>query len=327
MRQNRPEAPATRHDLEARCQAPSPAPTTIDARPLPPARRRPAAAPRARGARARAAVAPAANVRRIGLLAGSGNYPIYFARGARQCGYEVVVVAIEQEADPLLARHVDEIHWVGVGLLETILRTFRDAGVSEVVLTGKIHKTHLFAAVEMDPLMAGVIRSLQHKDDLSLLLAIIREFERAGVVVREPTAFLKNLQAAPGVLTRRTPTTRELEDVRYGVTVAKHLANHGIGQTVVVRDGVILAVEAIEGTDKTILRAGGLVPDETVVVKVGCPNQDRRFDMPVVGMDTLRTLREAHVGVLAIDAANTVIVDKESVVAEADRHGISIVAV
>src|SRR5581483_10412746 len=133
-------------------------------------------------------------------------------------------------------------------------------------------------------------------------------------------------QAKPGVLTQRHPTEVELKDAHYGFRVAKDLANHGIGQTVVVRDGVIIAVEAIEGTDKTILRAAGLVKEPLVVVKVGCPNQDRRFDMPVVGMETLRTLVEAHVNVLAIDAENTVFVDRDSVVDEANRRQIAIIA-
>jgi DUF1009 family protein len=264
---------------------------------------------------------------RIGLLAGSGHYPTYFARGARQCGFQVVAVAIEQEADASLAEHVDEIHWSGVGLLEKILSTFRAAGVTDVVMTGKIHKAHLFTPVQLDDLMKRVIHSLKHKDDVSLLQAITNEFEHAGLAVREPTLFLKNLQAEPGVLTRRQPTESEMGDVRYGFAVAKDLAKHGIGQTVVVRNGVILAVEAMEGTDKTILRAGTLVPEPLVVVKCGCPEQDRRFDMPVIGMETLRTLREAHVAVLAIDAENTVIVDKDTVISEADKQGLAIVAV
>ena len=263
---------------------------------------------------------------RIGLLAGSGHYPTYFARGARQCGFQVVAVAIEQEADASLAEHVDEIHWSGVGLLEKILTTFRDANVTDVVMTGKIHKAHLFTPVQLDDLMKRVIYSLKHKDDVSLLQAITNEFERAGLAVREPTLFLKNLQAEPGVLTRRAPTEAEMADVKYGFSVAKDLAKHGIGQTVVVRNGVIVAVEAIEGTDKTILRAGTLVPEPLVVVKCGCPEQDRRFDMPVIGMETLRALAEAHVNVLGIDAENTVIVDKDTVIAEADRTGLAIVA-
>ena len=264
---------------------------------------------------------------RIGLLAGSGHYPSYFARGARQCGFQVVAVAIEQEADASLADHVDEIHWSGVGFLEKILKTFRDAGVTDVVMTGKIHKAHLFTPVQLDDLMKRVILSLKKKDDVTLLQAITGEFERAGLAVREPTLFLKNLQAEPGVLTRKQPTESEMSDVRYGFAVAKDLAKHGIGQTVVVRNGVILAVEAIEGTDKTILRAGTLIPEPLIVVKCGCPEQDRRFDMPVVGTETLRALGEAHVAVLAIDAENTVIVDKDKVIAEADKQGLAIVAV
>lgn len=264
---------------------------------------------------------------KIGLLAGSGHYPIYFARGARQCGFQVVAVAIEQEADAAIAEHVDEIHWSGVGLLEKILATFRSAGVTDVVMTGKIHKAHMFTPVQLDDLMKRVIYSIKQRDDITLLQAITNEFERAGLAVREPTLFLKNLQAEKGVLTRRQPTDLEMSDVRYGFAVAKELAKHGIGQTVVVRKGVIIAVEAMEGTDKTILRAGTLVPESLVVVKCGCPEQDRRFDMPVVGMETLRTLKEAHVGVLAIDAENTVIVDKDTVIAEADRQGIVLVAV
>jgi DUF1009 family protein/MoaA/NifB/PqqE/SkfB family radical SAM enzyme len=264
--------------------------------------------------------------RRIGLLAGSGQYPIHFARGAKQCGHQVVALAIEQEADAALAKHVDEIHWVGVGQLQKIFDTLKGAGIGEIVLTGKIHKTHLFSHVELDGPMIRVLSSLTRKDDLSLLLAISDEFELAGIAVREPTLFLKNLQASPGVLTKRSPTASELADVQYGYTVAKSLADHGIGQTVVVKDGIIVAVEAIEGTDEAILRAGTLVPDMLVVVKVGCPNQDRRFDMPVVGMETLRTLVAAHAAVLAIDAANTVIVEKEAVVEEADRHQIAIIA-
>jgi UDP-2,3-diacylglucosamine hydrolase len=264
---------------------------------------------------------------RIGLLAGSEQYPIYFAQGARQCGFQVVALAIEQECDPRLADHVDEIHWAGVGLLQKILNTFRESGVTDVVMTGKIHKNHLFTPVQLDDLMKRVIQSLAQRDDVTLLQAITNEFENAGLAVREPTLFLKNLQAEPGVLTRREPTKGEMNDVKYAFGVAKDLAKHGIGQTVVVRNGVILAVEAIEGTDKTILRAGALIPDPLVVVKVGSPQHDRRFDMPVIGMETLRTLAEAHASVLAIDAEFTVIVDKNCVIEQADRQGLSIVAV
>jgi DUF1009 family protein len=265
-------------------------------------------------------------VRRIALLAGSGYYPIHFAREARREGWDVTVIAIQGEADRRIARATPDVRWVPVGGLERVLAILQERQISQLVLIGKIHKTHLFAPVELDTLSRRVIASVPQRDDVSLLMAITREFERAGITVHDPTRVVKDLQVGPGFLTKTHPTQQQMADLRYGYTVAKDLARHGIGQTVVVKDGVILAVEAIEGTDRTISRARSLVDADLVVVKVGCPNQDRRFDMPVIGAETVKTLGRSRVKALGIDAANTIVVDRQAVLAEADRREIAVVA-
>lgn len=265
--------------------------------------------------------------KKVGLLAGSGQYPIYFARGCRSRNYEVVAVAIDLETDPALADEVDQIRWFGIGNLQLILDYLKEEQVDEVVFTGKIHKTHLFTPVKMDGAMKRVLTAQTQRDDVSLLFAIMSEFDRAGLTVREPTAFLKNLQVQPGVLTLRQPTDDDLVQIRYGFGIAKELAKHGIGQTVVVKDGVMVAVEAMEGTDQTIRRASTLIPTGgLVVVKVGGPNQDRRLDMPVIGMDTMKVLISSNVRVLAIDADNTILLELDQIIDQANRHGIAIVA-
>ena len=267
------------------------------------------------------------NRKKVGLLAGSGQYPIYFARGARLLNYDVVAVAIDLETNPALADEVYEIRWFGIGNLQEILDYYRERKVDEVVFTGKIHKSHLFTPVKMDDSMRRVITSQIQRDDVSLLTAIMAEFDKAGITVREPTAYLENLQVEGGVLTNRQPAEEDMVHIRYGFRVAKELAKHGIGQTVVVKDGVIVAVEAMEGTDQTIRRASTLIPGGgLVVVKVGGPNQDRRLDMPVVGMDTMNILIGANVRVLAVDADNTILLEREQVIEQANRHGISIIA-
>lgn len=266
-------------------------------------------------------------VGRIGLLAGSGQYPLHFAQGLKARNYEVVAVAIDLETDPALADEVDSIRWFGIGNLETILEYFKHSGIDEVVFTGKIHKTHMFTPLKLDEAMKRVISCRAQRDDVSLLLAVMKEFDRVGIKVREPTAFLDNLQVTPGVLTQREPTEEDLAHARYGFKIAKELAKNGIGQTVVVKDGIIVAVEAIEGTDQAIRRASALVPcGGLMVVKVGCPNQDRRLDMPVIGIDTIKTLISSNVQILAIDAKNTVLLEKEKLIEQANRHGISIIA-
>jgi hypothetical protein len=263
---------------------------------------------------------------KIGVLAGFGEFPVLFTKEIVRAGYDVMVVAIEDEAGSGLVKTVPKLHRAGVGDLDKVINLFRAAGVRDIVMVGKVHKDKLFAKVPMDARMKRVVGSLKVKDDASILKAIGEEVEREGLKVREPTEYLQSLLVTPGVLTRREPTEAEMADVTYGYRIAKDIAALGIGQAVVVKGGTILAVEAIEGTDRAIIRASSLSNGGAVVVKVAAPNHDMRFDTPVIGADTINTLFASGAKVLAVEAGRTIILNRDSVVEKANDRGISIVA-
>ncbi|MBI4870489.1 MAG: UDP-2,3-diacylglucosamine diphosphatase LpxI [Candidatus Riflebacteria bacterium] len=264
---------------------------------------------------------------RLGLIAGCGRFPISLARAARDHGYDVVAVAIEGEASLELAQHVDRIHWLGVGSLTQAIETFRAEGVRELVMAGKVQKQRIFDLRGVDARLVSAMEGLPARGDDAVLRAIAAELERGGLKVRESSSFLGPALPQPGVLSRRSPLGREDADIVYGLAIARQLATLGIGQTVVVKDRVIVAVEAIEGTDATIARAGACCGPGTVVVKVSGPSQDTRFDLPVVGPMTIAALAGARASVLAVEAGRTVVLDRAEVVLLADEAGIAVVAV
>jgi DUF1009 family protein len=269
--------------------------------------------------------------RPIGLLAGSGRFPITFAAKARSLGIPVVCVGIRHEAPPELASFVHRFYWAGIARMGRVARCFRREKVQEVVMAGKITKSAIHAPVwELLPdwrtLRFWYRRRPDNSDD-TLLLQVIREFERDGLKFRSALEFCPELLVKPGILTRRKPNGREEQDIAFGWKLAKEMGRLDVGQSVSVCDRAVLAVEAIEGTDRQIARAGELCRlGYFVVVKVAKPQQDMRFDVPTVGRTTIETMHRARATVLAIEAEKTIILDEAETIALADLHGISIVS-
>jgi UDP-2,3-diacylglucosamine hydrolase len=263
---------------------------------------------------------------KIGLIAGNGNFPLAFARAAKEKGMQVIAVAHEGETLPELAQLVDGIFWVKVGQLGKLIKIFKEQDVADVLMAGGIKKTRLFGGGMPDMRGMALLAKMIHKKDDSLLRAVAEELESEGITVRESTLYLDNLLAKPGLLTKRKPSRDEERDIEFGWHMAKEVGKLDIGQTVVVKDQAVLAVEAIEGTDEAIRRGGHLCSQGAVVVKICKPQQDLRFDLPAVGMQTIKSMIEVKASCLAVEADKTIILDREAVRFEADRAGISIVA-
>jgi DUF1009 family protein len=271
---------------------------------------------------------------KIGLLAGGGRFPITFAAKARSLGLPVVCVGIRDSAAPELAGMVDRFYWAGLSRLGRMIRCFRREGVSQAVMAGKVQKTTMHIAWRWlhyvpDWRTIRFFWSRRGKDnrDDSLLLGIIDEFAADGITFASALDLCPELLVREGILTKRQPSGDEEADIAFGWELAKEMGRLDVGQSVAVRERTVLAVEAIEGTDRAILRAGELCPKgRFVVVKVAKPQQDMRFDVPTVGTTTIESLRKAGASVLAIEAGKTILLDADETVALADRYGISIVA-
>ncbi len=264
---------------------------------------------------------------KIGLIAGNGRFPIIFAQSAKQKGMQVIAVAHEGETSPELAQWVDGIFWIKVGQLGKIISIFKEQQVSDVMMAGGIKKTHLFSGAMPDLRGIAFLAKMIHKKDDSILRAVAAELESEGITVRESTQYLDSILAAPGVLTKRKPSKDERKDIDFGWQIAKEIGRLDIGQTVLVKDQAVLAVEAIEGTDETIRRGGILCKKGAVVVKVCKPNQDLRFDLPAIGTQTIKSMEQVKASCLAIEAGKTIIIDREAVVHDADRAGIAVIAI
>ncbi len=263
---------------------------------------------------------------KIGIIAGSGIFPQECAKAAKQKGLAVIAVAHEGETREDLAQWVDAIFWVKVGQLGKIISIFKEQGVNDALMVGGIKKTRLFGGAMPDLRGAAFLAKMALKKDDSMLRAIADELAGEGIIVKESTLFLESLLAPAGVLTKRKPSRDERKDVEFGWQMAKEIGRLDIGQTVVVKDRAILAVEAIEGTDEAIRRGSRLCKEGAVVVKICKPNQDFRFDLPAVGRETVRAMQETKAACLAIEAEKTIMFEREAVVGDADRAGIAIVA-
>jgi hypothetical protein len=264
---------------------------------------------------------------RIGIIAGSGRFPILFAETARRRGVDVVAVAHRGETAPELVHHVDAITWVQPGQLQAVIDALRQHGITRTVMVGAIAKPRMFREILPDArALAALSRIGKLRDDL-LLRTIAEELEQEGITVVPSTTYLDEIVPAAGVLGSREPTPEEWADIRYGFQVVKAIGRFDIGQSVVVRGGAVMAVEGIEGTDATIRRAGQLVNGDIVVVKATKPIQDLRFDLPAIGPDTIRTIAEVRGRALGIEAGSTIILDRELTLSLADDARIAVVAV
>ncbi len=275
------------------------------------------------------------HARRIGLLAGAGRFPVYFAQQARQAGIEVHCAAVMGMASEELLDHCASVRWIGLARLGAAIRHFRNRSIKQAVMAGKIEKSVIFRPNRFWRLLPDwrtlhmwLSYARENKTDDTLLLAVIREFERDQIQFQSALDLCPELLVPHGFLTERKPTPAQWKDIRFGWELAKEMGRLDVGQTVIVKDTAVLAVEAIEGTDRAIVRAGELSRrGGFTVVKVAKPQQDMRFDVPTIGLKTIQTMHEAGGRVLAVEADKTIFLDESEVKTVADRLGIVIVSV
>jgi len=264
---------------------------------------------------------------RIGLIAGNGRFPIIFAENARQLGYTVSAVAHIGETEPELEKHVEKIHWIKIGQLNKLIKAFKEDGVRQAVMLGGIKKTHVFTTVRPDLRTLAIAGRLRAFKDDAILREFAAELEREGIRIRESTFGLNGILVEDNVLTKRRPSKKEWDDIRYGWEVAHEIGRLDIGQCVVVKDRVIVAVEAVEGTDQAIRRGGELAGEGAVVVKRCKPQQDLRFDLPAVGPRTIQAMVSVKATALAVEAGKSVLLDRQEMFSLAERAGIAIVGI
>ncbi len=261
-----------------------------------------------------------------GLIAGNGRFPFLVLEGARSQGIEMAVIALKEEASPELERTAKKLHWVGLGELGRTIELLHQEGVTRAVMAGQVKHNKIFS-IRPDWQFAKLMMSLPRKNTDSLIGAVAKVLEKEGIELVDSTSFLKPLLPDVGLLTKRKPDAREIEDMEYGLGVARHIAAMDLGQTVVVRDRACVAIEAMEGTDETIERAARITGgSELTVVKVSKPKQDMRFDVPVVGLPTVEVMKRCKATALAIDAHCTLLFDRAELIAAADAAGITIQA-
>jgi UDP-2,3-diacylglucosamine hydrolase len=262
-----------------------------------------------------------------GLIAGNGDFPFLVLEGARSRGIEMAVIAIREEASPELERVAKRLHWVSLGELSRTIELLHLEGVKRAVMAGQVKHNKIFSAIRPDWRLAKLLFTLPAKNTDSLIGAIARVLGEEDIELVDSTKFLGPLLPPPGVLTRRAPDESEAADIAYGRKVAQQIAGLDLGQMVVVRDCACVAIEAMEGTDETIERAARISGGQKlVVVKVSKPAQDMRFDVPVVGLNTIEVMRRSNATVLAIDSGRTLLFDRDELIRAADDAGIAIEA-
>ena len=267
---------------------------------------------------------------RLGLIAGNGRFPFLVLEGARRLGHDVTVVAVRQEAGPDLAEAAAadppaDLHWVSLGQVGKCIAILRGAGVTHAVMAGQVRHTRLFADVRPDLAGLRLLRRLGTRNTDAVISAVAEVLADHGIELQDSTAFLRPMLAGAGVLTARAPSADEQADLDFGYRAADAVAGLDIGQTVAVKNRAVVAVEAMEGTDAVIARAGALAGPGVCIVKVGKPGQDMRFDVPVVGLPTLAAMDEAGAGVLSVDARLTLVLDGPRFYAQADAQGTAVV--
>ena len=267
---------------------------------------------------------------RLGLIAGNGRFPFLVLDAARGAGYDVTVIAIKEEAfadlESAAARPPRAVvHWVSLGQLGRCISLLKEAGITEAVMAGQVKHTKLFSDIVPDMTLMGVLMRLKGRQTDALISGVADVLREHGINLLDSTAFLAPLLAREGVLTKRAPNDEELADLAYGYGVADAIAGLDIGQTIAVKSAAIVAVEGMEGTDAVIARAAQLAGKGVRIVKVAKPNQDMRFDVPVVGVSTIEAMKAAGATLLSVDAGRTLMIDGEAIIRVADEAGIAIV--
>ena len=274
---------------------------------------------------------------KIGLIAGNGKFPFLVLEAARAQGHEVIVAAIKEEAFPEIEfKGAASVHWLSLGELSKLIETFKQEGVTRAIMAGQVKHKQIFSAIKPDWRLAKLLLSLGTRNTDSLLGAVAEVLADEGIMLENSTALLEPLLAKSGVLTRRSPSDQEAKNIEYGRMVARRLAEYDIGQTVVIAEAACITVEAMEGTDATIERAGQIMRSlepggessilnrALTVVKIAKPAQDMRFDVPVIGVVTIEAMKRAGATCLAVDAGRCLLLDGEAVARAADEAGISV---
>ena len=274
---------------------------------------------------------------KLGLIAGNGRFPFLVLDAARACGFDVVVAAIKEETLPEIDSHgAAAVHWLSLGELSRLIETFKREGVTKAVMAGQVKHKQIFSSIRPDWRLAKLLLNLRIRNTDALLGAVAKVLADEGIALENSTSLLEPLLATQGVLTRRAPREQEQQNIEYGRGVARQLAQFDIGQTVVIAEAACVAVEAMEGTDATIERAGQLMGSleadgstlsrALTVIKAAKPNQDMRFDVPVIGVKTIEVMRKAGATCLALDAGKCLLLDGAAILEAADAAGIAIVA-
>jgi len=265
---------------------------------------------------------------KYGLIAGNGKFPFLVLQAARSQGIEMVVAAIKEETFPEIEQHAKTVHWMSLGQLGKLIKTFKAEGVSDAIMAGQVKHKQIFSSIIPDLKMIQLLASLATKNTDSLIGGVAKMLEDEGIHLIDSTSFLRPLLPEPGVLTRRSPSEEEKRDLDYGYRIARELGRLDLGQSVAVSDGACVAVEAMEGTDAIIERAASLVNGRMLrVVKLAKPNQDLRFDVPVIGRGTVQLMARLKVSALAVEARKTLMIDRDDLIRDADAANITIVAV
>jgi DUF1009 family protein len=263
----------------------------------------------------------------FGLIAGSGQFPNLVIEGAKRLGEKLVVVAIKDITPKEIENIAEKVVWVGIGQLGKMIKFFKSEGVEKAIMAGQVQHVQIFSGALPDWRMAKMLYNLPRRNTDSLIGGIGNELQKDGIELIDSTYFCQNNLAQEGVLTKRKPNDFELANIEYGLKIANEIARLDLGQTIVVRASACVAIEAMEGTDATIKRAGELAKGKLTVVKVAKPNQDMRFDVPVVGLPTIKKMIEAKATCLSVTANKTLIFDKDEMLALANQHKISIIGV
>ena len=265
---------------------------------------------------------------KYGLIAGNGRFPFLVLEGARDSGAEIAVAAIKEEASPELAKQTARIEWIGVGQLGRLIRYFKREQVTHAIMAGQVKHHQIFRLNALPDLrMVRLLARLSTKNTDSLIGAVADELAREGITLIDSTTFLEPLLAPEGVLTRRAPTKEERGDIDYGLGIAREIGRLDLGQTIAVKDRAVVAIEAMEGTDAVIARAGEVTRGRSfVVVKVAKPGQDMRFDVPVIGLPTIERMKDARATALHVTAGKTLIFDRSELIELADTCGLTVIA-
>jgi len=263
----------------------------------------------------------------LGLIAGKGEYPLLLAESAKRQGVRrIVAIAFRKETRAAIEQYADEVHWLYVGQLGKMIESLKNSGVRHVVMAGQITPTHLFR-VRMDREMIALLKELPERNAETIFGAVGERLKSAGMELLPASRFMEAHMPKAGVLSTRRPTEQESRDIELGMRVASRMSAMDVGQTVVMKEGTILAVEAFEGTNETLKRAGRLGGPGAVVVKVAKPGHDMRFDIPVVGVRTMKILKKIGARVLAVQAGRAILLDRKTIIEEADRIGLCLTAI